>query len=233
MVNRAPQASLTAPATALENDTYQGTFSGVDPDGDTLTWTLSTNAMWLAIDPANGTLAGTAVAGVYFVNVTARDPFGGLAYGNTTLTVTRVVPQPPPLVTPVVAGGLAILTLAVAALAIAVILVTGSRRRRDLEQALLLDPSGSVRMRYDAPGAPFSEGQLLAILASQDRRGIDAIPAEPHTLHVVRRKEGEWILVSRVKDAGRVIKAAEPLFTSLERDWIVHIPIDEPTGPAT
>ncbi len=231
IVNRVPQAILTAPAAALENDTYQGTFSGTDADGDTLSWTLATNAAWLAIDPVNGTLRGTASAGVFFVNVTARDPFGGVSYRNITLTVSRVVPPPPPLIPPIVAGGLTVLTLAVSALAIAVVLVTASRRRRDLEQALLLDPSGKVRMRYDSPAAPFSEVQLLSLLEAQDRTGIEAIPADPHTLHLVRRKEGEWILVSKSKDTARVTKAAEPLFTSVERDWIVHVPIDETPAP--
>ena len=231
IVNRAPLAILTAPATALENDTYQGTFSGTDLDGDTLSWTLATNASWLVIDPVGGTLRGTASAGVFFVNVTARDPFGGVAYRNITLTVSRVVPPPPPLIPPLVAGGLTVLTLAVSALAITVVLVTASRRRRDLEQALLLDPSGKVRMRYDSPAAPFSEGQLLSLLGAQDRTGIEAIPADPHTLHLVRRKEGEWILVSKSKDTARVTKAAEPLFTSVEQDWIVHVPIDESPSP--
>jgi hypothetical protein len=221
VVNRPPQASVTAPATAIENDAYQGTFSGTDPDGDALSWTLATNATWLAIDPISGTLSGTALAGVYFVNVTARDPYGGLAYQNLTVTVARASAQPPPQEPPVIEGGLVTITLGVVALAILAFSAAALRRRRDLEQAFLLDSSGAVRVRYDAPGAPFDEVQLMALLGAQDRAGMDTIAAKPHTLHVVRRDEGEWILVSRNKDVARVVKAAEPVFATAGKDWPV------------
>jgi hypothetical protein len=219
VVNRPPQASVTAPATAIENDAYQGTFSGTDPDGDALSWTLATNATWLAIDPISGTLSGTALAGVYFVNVTARDPYGGLAYQNLTVTVARASAQPPPQEPPVIEGGLVTITLGVVALAILAFPAAARRRRRDLEQAFLLDSSGVVRVRYDASGAPFDEVQLMSLLGAQDRAGMDTITAKPHTLHVVRRDEGEWILVSRSKDVARVVKAAERVFATAGKDW--------------
>jgi hypothetical protein len=50
---------------------------------------------------------------------------------------------------------------------------------------------------------------------------MDTIAAKPHTLHVVRRDEGEWILVSRNKDVARVVKAAEPVFATAGKDWPV------------
>jgi len=227
VVNRAPQASLTAPATATENDTYQGTFAGTDPDGDALSWNLATNATWLAIDPLAGTLSGTAVAGVYYVNVTARDPYGGLAYQNRTITVGRTAAQPLPWELPVIEGGLAAVALAVIALGILAFPAIAVRRRRVLEQAFLLDPSGGVRVRYDGPGAPFEEPELIALLGAQDRTGMDAIPADPHTLHVVHRDEGEWILVSRNTNAARVIKAAEPLFATAGKNWPASPPREE------
>ena len=232
IVNRPPQATLTAPSAAVENATYQGTFVGTDPDGDALSWTLETNATWLTIDSRNGTLRGSAVYGIYFVNVTARDPYGGVAYRNITITVSRTAAQPPPLEPPIVAGGLAILILGVVALAIPVFVATAARRRKDLEQAFLFDSSGGVRMRYDAPGAPFSETEVMSLLGAQDRSQTDAIFADPHTLHLVRRNEGEWVLVSRSTDAARVMKAAGPLFASASKDWTVHVSVEEPSEPS-
>ena len=232
IVNRPPQATLTAPLVAVENDTYQGTFVGTDPDGDTLWWTLRTNATWLTIDPMNGTLRGPAAYGVYFVNVTARDPYGGVAYRNITVTVSRASAPPPPPEPPIIAGGLAILALGVVALAIPVFVATAARRRRDLEQAFLFDSSGAVRMRYDAPGAPFNETEVMSLLGAHDRSQTDTISAEPHTLHLVHRKEGEWVLVSRSADPARVVKAAEPLFASASKDWTVHVSVEEPSEPS-
>ena len=102
----------------------------------------------------------------------------------------------------------------------------------ELEQAFLFDSSGGIRMRYDATGAPFSESEVISLLGAQDRSQTDKIPADPHTLHLVHRKEGEWVLVSRSTDAARVVKAAEPLFASASKDWTVHVSVEEPSEPS-
>jgi hypothetical protein len=148
-----------------------------------------------------------------------------------TVTVSRAPVPPPPQGPPIIAGGLAVITLGVVAFLILVLTVVAPRRRRDLEQAFLLDSSGTIRMRYDGPGAPFDEAQMMSLLGAQDRTGVDAIPADPHTLHVVRRNEGEWILVSRSTDAARVLKAAERVFASAEKDWPVPASRAEVSGP--
>jgi hypothetical protein len=217
VANRPPQASVIAPGTAVENDTYQGTFSGSDPDGDPLSWALETNATWLVIDPVTQTLSGTASPGFYFVNLTASDGYGGFAYQNITIAVTRAPVRPPPPEPPF--DPFVILILDVLAFAILLFLVGAPRRRRTLEQAFLLDTSGTVRFRYDGPGAPFDEVRLKSLLDATEWRWVDAIPAGRHTLHLVHRVGAEWVLVSRSKEAAKVTKAAEPLFASAEKDW--------------
>jgi hypothetical protein len=217
VVNRPPQASVTAPGTAIENDTYQGTFSGSDPDGDALSWTLASNATWLAIDPVARTLSGTASPGVYFVNLTATDGYGGLAYQNITVTVARSLPQPPPLEPPF--DPFIILTLEVLAFAILIFLVGAPRRRSILEQAFLLDAYGTVRFRYDGPGAPFNEAQVVSLLDATDWRERNAVPAEPHTLHLIHRNWADWVLVSRSKETAKVAKEAERVIAGAEKDW--------------
>jgi hypothetical protein len=223
LVNRPPQVSSTAPSTAVENDTYQGTFLGTDPDADVLSWTSLTNATWLAIDTGARMLSGRAIAGVYFVNLTARDSYGGVAYRNFTITVSAVVVQPPPQGPPqtpfIVAGGLATIVIGAAALAIIAVPAAASRRRRVLEQAFLLDLSEAVRVRYDASGPVFDEPALIRLLQAHDWRSVAMFPAEPHILHIVHRPEGDWVLVSRTEGVDRVLKEAQPLFKAAERDW--------------
>ncbi|TLZ59602.1 MAG: hypothetical protein E6K13_09580, partial [Methanobacteriota archaeon] len=68
---------------------YNRDFNGTDPDLDTLTWSVTTNAPWISIGSANGTVWGKApsTVGVFWVNVLASDGFGGSASDNYTLTV--------------------------------------------------------------------------------------------------------------------------------------------------
>jgi len=79
--------------TALEDEIYSEYYTAVDPDpaGDTLFWSLSTNATWLSMSlnhlwgiPDDGNI------GQYWVNVTVSDGNGGYDWTNFTLTVASV-----------------------------------------------------------------------------------------------------------------------------------------------
>ena len=70
-----------------------------DPTGDTMTWTLSTNAGFLSIGPATGQLKGVpddADVGARWVNVSVSDGKGGSDFTNFTLTVQNINDSPMP-----------------------------------------------------------------------------------------------------------------------------------------
>jgi len=71
--------------------------------GDTMTWSLSTNAPWLSIDPSTGVLNGTppvGSAGTYGVSVSVDDGKGGLDFHNFTLTIAAPPAEnSPPMIT--------------------------------------------------------------------------------------------------------------------------------------
>jgi VCBS repeat-containing protein len=76
-VNDLPTITTANVVTAIAGDNYTVDYNAVDMDVDTLTWSLVTNANWLAIDPATGVLSGKAVAGTFDVRVTVSDGKGG------------------------------------------------------------------------------------------------------------------------------------------------------------
>lgn len=78
---------------------YIRDFNATDPDGDATTWSAVTNASWLALGAANGTVWGRAptLAAIYYVNVTVADAFGGRESVNYTLSVGN---RPPVITTP-------------------------------------------------------------------------------------------------------------------------------------
>jgi uncharacterized repeat protein (TIGR01451 family) len=76
--------------TAMENESYIWNYSADDlADGDTITWSLVTNATWLSIN-ATGVLSGIppfGSAGIYSVNITVSDGHGGADWLEFTLMV--------------------------------------------------------------------------------------------------------------------------------------------------
>ncbi len=86
-----------------EDSEYYYDFDFIDVDGDTVTWSVSTNATWLSvIDGATGELSGTplqADLGIYFVEVTCYDPFNDHAAQNYTLQVNNTN-DPPIIINP-------------------------------------------------------------------------------------------------------------------------------------
>jgi hypothetical protein len=75
-----PPTITTSPVTNVTADSlYSVQFLASDPDGDSLSWNLTTNASWLGMTGA-GLLSGTpsgADAGTYVVAVTVSDGRGG------------------------------------------------------------------------------------------------------------------------------------------------------------
>ena len=61
--NAAPVISGTPPRTIEEGNTYTFTPTANDPDGDTLTFTISAKPAWATFDTTTGTLSGTPGAG--------------------------------------------------------------------------------------------------------------------------------------------------------------------------
>ena len=222
VVNQSPQVSGVSPRSAFHGLAYSGSATGVDPDDDALTWSLASNASWLGIDPGSGTLTGTASEGVYYVNVTARDPYGGVATGNFTLRVTVRPPSPPP--EPGDPYGFLFLLLGAIPLGLFALAAVPRRRQPLLEQAFLLGPDRRVRFEYAAPQAPLDEAALRPLIADVNLRIVAMIRKLPHVLHVVKAPTGYWILVSQSPDAARVAEEAEPLFRQADRDF-------EGTGP--
>ncbi|HEY5538868.1 MAG TPA: putative Ig domain-containing protein, partial [Thermoplasmata archaeon] len=216
LVNRPPQVLVTASETGRENELYEASFSAIDPDGDPVGWSLATNATWLALNPSNATLAGIALPGVYYVNLTASDAYGGFAFRNFTIRIAAapiVRNEPDGL-----GGELFLLIVIVAALGVLIGALLLPRRRQLVDQAFLIDQDGEIRFHYSTPGAPFDEAKLWSHLQGQPWRDMTSVAAHPHTLHVVRREGLHWILVSRSSDSSRVIKAAEKLFMAAQMD---------------
>jgi len=214
VVNRAPQIYGSPAPTAEEGSPYSGQVSATDPDADRLTWSLVTNATWLTLDPASGALAGTPIVGVYYVNVTVVDPYGGVSYQNMTLVVL-----PPPSLGPFsLTTSWTVLFLGVAAMLIAVLLVVQRRRRPIVEQAFFLDAAGEVRFVFAGPGAPFDEAQVQSLLTRRPGNNGSLVFEPPHFLHIVPRGTGLWVVVSRLRSAARVRGAAKSLFARAEAD---------------
>ena len=61
--NRAPTISGTPPTSAQEGQPYSFTPSASDPDGDTLTFSITNNPAWASFSTTTGALTGTPPAG--------------------------------------------------------------------------------------------------------------------------------------------------------------------------
>jgi hypothetical protein len=80
---------LTAPEDSLYSVDY------ASDDDPSTTWSIKTNATWLAMASGTGVLSGTpnnSKVGSYWVNVTCDDGHGGKARSNFTVVVSNVPP---------------------------------------------------------------------------------------------------------------------------------------------
>jgi parallel beta-helix repeat protein len=98
-VNDPPTIITANDPTADEDALYSVDYDATDIDltGDTMTWSLNSNATWLSIVPGTGVLSGTPTnsdVGTFWVNVTVSDGRGGLDWTNFTLTVSNTNDDP-------------------------------------------------------------------------------------------------------------------------------------------
>jgi VCBS repeat-containing protein len=87
-VNDAPAITSADVAAAVQQDNYTVSYTATDIDGDTLAWSLVTDAGWLDIDPATGVLSGRTEPGTYSVRVTVADGNGGSDLRQFSLVVS-------------------------------------------------------------------------------------------------------------------------------------------------
>ncbi|MDD4307913.1 MAG: GLUG motif-containing protein, partial [Thermoplasmata archaeon] len=89
--NDAPVISTADDTVAAVNVNYTVDYNANDPEGDTLTWTLATNATWLHIVSATGVVYGTpnttASGKSYQANVSVSDGQGGIDWSNFTIAI--------------------------------------------------------------------------------------------------------------------------------------------------
>ena len=94
-----PPEILTPDLTStLEDEAYRVEYRASDADaGDTLVWTLDTNASWLDLDPSTGILSGLPAnddVGTYRINVIVTDGSDASASHEFMLTVVNVNDPP-------------------------------------------------------------------------------------------------------------------------------------------
>jgi len=84
---------------------YSYPFTATDFENDPLTWSLDTNAPWLSIGPATGTLTGTPPGpGSWDVTVTVTDPFSNTDSYSFTLNAVSCGTNADPVITNDVSG---------------------------------------------------------------------------------------------------------------------------------
>ncbi|NPA74606.1 MAG: hypothetical protein GXO25_00820, partial [Euryarchaeota archaeon] len=97
-VNDPPVINTNDVKTATQGEMYSVEYNATDPDGDSLTWALKTNATWLNLDGSHlWGVPDNADVGIYWVNISVSDGHGGLDWHNFTLTVLNV--NDPPTIT--------------------------------------------------------------------------------------------------------------------------------------
>jgi hypothetical protein len=89
--NRTPTITTAPPTTATVGSLYSVQFAAADPDGDALSWNMTSNASWLSMT-AGGLLSGTPSVtdlGTFVVAITVIDGKGGTASITYELTVSE------------------------------------------------------------------------------------------------------------------------------------------------
>lgn len=96
--NNPPEITTADVTYATEDVFYSVVYEAIDPDmGDMLTWSLSTDAVFLLITSDTGVLYGmpdNSDVGSYWVNVSVNDDYGGSDFSNFTLMVLNVNDPP-------------------------------------------------------------------------------------------------------------------------------------------
>jgi parallel beta-helix repeat protein len=80
-----------APGIVDINELYYYKFNYLDIDGDKVTWEIETNgSLWLNFEPSQAVLSGTPNRlniGSYYVNISCKDPYGGIGFYLYTIHV--------------------------------------------------------------------------------------------------------------------------------------------------
>ena len=95
VINSPPRITTNNIQGAEEGILYYVDYEAEDLENDTLLWSLKRNATWLNLNPNTGNLSGTppsGVRGIYWVNMTVYDGFGGIDWTNFTLVVGDTIP---------------------------------------------------------------------------------------------------------------------------------------------
>jgi len=93
--NRPPIITTPPVATATEDAPYFVLYEYIDHDGDTITWSLATNASWLELAGNNlSGMPGDFDNGPYYVNVSCNDNNGSVVYSNFTLLINPMPDAP-------------------------------------------------------------------------------------------------------------------------------------------
>jgi RHS repeat-associated protein len=105
--NRPPVITSTPEFSVTVGDTYDYIVTAIDPDGDTLVYSLLVKPDWMSIDPQTGAITGTAVSvGAESVVVQVSDGTSVATQGfsvNVRLNSAPVITSPP--ITSITAGG--------------------------------------------------------------------------------------------------------------------------------
>lgn len=95
-----PPTITSSPVTQVnESSSYNYQVNAVDPDGDSLTYSLAQNPTWLSINPSTGLISGTAPNVTqntnYFITVAVSDGVNALVSQTYVLTVLNIPVIPP------------------------------------------------------------------------------------------------------------------------------------------
>jgi DNA-directed RNA polymerase subunit RPC12/RpoP len=85
--NDAPEIDDVEAPDGLEGQPYYLDIDATDLDGDTLSWSLDSDAGWLEINDTSGELNGTPTPGTFWANITVSDGQGGTDYIYLTFTI--------------------------------------------------------------------------------------------------------------------------------------------------
>ncbi len=95
-INEPPVITTGDVVVANEDTFYSVDYDSSDPELDAMSWTLTTNADFLGIEPATGVLSGTpdnSDVGGHWVNVSVVDEYDLNDWHNFTLHVSNVLPN--------------------------------------------------------------------------------------------------------------------------------------------
>jgi hypothetical protein len=106
--NNPPVISGTPTASVLVGESWEFQPTASDPDGDSLSFSISNKPVWLNFDPATGRLSGTpadADVGIHsFITITVSDGQASVSLEPFSVTVSAPPPPPPPNNPPTISG---------------------------------------------------------------------------------------------------------------------------------